>query len=97
MLVPQIGAFELAPDWVCKVLSPSTTAIDRTAKVPAYAREGIVHVWFIDPLAQTLEALRLDSGGYRIIGAWRGAPSALYLWTKRCTGYSTGATSRARR
>jgi Uma2 family endonuclease len=70
--LPQTSAFELAPDWVCEVLSPSTAAVDRTAKVPIYAREGVVHVWLIDPLAQTLEALRLDNGGYRIIGAWSG-------------------------
>ena len=70
--LPQTSAFELAPDWVCEVLSPSTAALDRTAKVPIYAREGVVHVWLIDPLAQTLEALRLDNGAYRIIGAWSG-------------------------
>jgi Uma2 family endonuclease len=70
--LPQAAAFELAPDWVCEVLSPSTAAIDRTAKVPVYAREGVTHVWLIDPLARTLEALRLDGGGYRIVGAWSG-------------------------
>lgn len=70
--LPQTVAFELAPDWVCEVLSPSTAAIDRTAKVPIYAREGVTHVWLIDPLAQTLEALQLDGTAYRIVGAWSG-------------------------
>ena len=70
--LPQTVAFELAPDWVCEVLSPSTAAIDRTAKVPVYARERVMHVWLIDPLAQTLEALLLDGAGYRIVGAWSG-------------------------
>jgi Uma2 family endonuclease len=70
--LPQTSAFELAPDWVCEVLSPSTAAIDRTAKLPIYAREQVPHVWLIDPLAQTLEALRLDGNSYRIIGAWSG-------------------------
>jgi Uma2 family endonuclease len=70
--LPQSSAFELAPDWVCEVLSPSTAAMDRTAKVPVYAREGVTHVWLIDPLAQTLESLRLDGGSYRITGAWSG-------------------------
>lgn len=28
--LPQTSAFELAPDWACEVLSPSTAAIDRT-------------------------------------------------------------------
>lgn len=70
--LPQTSAFEVAPDWVCKVLSPSTAAIDRTVKIPAYAREGVGHVWLIDPLAKTLEILRLDGGTFRIVGAWNG-------------------------
>ncbi len=70
--LPQTSAFELAPDWVCEVLSPSTAALDRTSKVPVYAREVVEHVWLIDPLAQTLEALHLDGGSYRLIGAWSG-------------------------
>jgi Uma2 family endonuclease len=70
--MPQTSAFELAPDWVCEVLSPSTAAVDRTIKLPIYAREGVGHVWLIDPLAQTLEVLRLDAGSYRIVGAWNG-------------------------
>jgi hypothetical protein len=28
-------------------------------------------VWLVDPLLQTLEVLRLDGAGYRIVGAWR--------------------------
>jgi Uma2 family endonuclease len=28
----------LAPDWVCEVLSPSTSAIDRAEKMPIYVR-----------------------------------------------------------
>ncbi|HEY5955903.1 MAG TPA: Uma2 family endonuclease, partial [Polyangiaceae bacterium] len=71
-VLPPTSAFELAPDWVCEVLSPSTAAIDRTAKVPIYAREAVSHVWLIDPLAQTLEVLRLDGGNFRIVGAFRG-------------------------
>jgi Uma2 family endonuclease len=71
--LPQTSAFELAPDWVCEVLSPSTAAIDRTVKLPIYARELVGHVWLVDALAQTLEVLRLDAGSYRIVGAWNGA------------------------
>lgn len=70
--LPQTSAFELAPDWVCEVLSPSTAAADRTSEIPVYAREGVGHVWLVDPLAQTLEVLRLDAGSYRIVGAWNG-------------------------
>ena len=70
--LPETSAFELAPDWACEILSPSTAAIDRTVKIPIYAREGVVHVWLIDPSARTLEVLRLDGGSYRIVGAWNG-------------------------
>jgi Uma2 family endonuclease len=73
--LPQASAFELAPDWVCEVLSPSTAPFDRTEKVPIYARERARHVWLVDPLLQTLEALRLDGSGYRLVGGWRGDAS----------------------
>jgi Uma2 family endonuclease len=32
-----------------------------------YAREGVSHVWLIDPLEQYLEVLRLDGDTYRIV------------------------------
>jgi Uma2 family endonuclease len=70
--LPQASAFELAPDWVCEVLSPSTASTDRAVKVPLYARENVAHVWLVDPLLQTLEVLRLDGAGYRIAATWRG-------------------------
>jgi Uma2 family endonuclease len=53
--VPQDAAIELAPDWVCEVLSPSTQGHDRVKKMGVYARERVAHVWLVDPLAQTLE------------------------------------------
>jgi Uma2 family endonuclease len=68
--LPDAKAFELAPDWVCEVLSPSTARVDRARKVPIYARAGVAHVWLVDPALQTLEALRLESGGYRLLGTW---------------------------
>jgi Uma2 family endonuclease len=70
--LPEVAAFELAPDWVCEVLSPSTAPLDRTRKLPVYARERVGHVWFVDPSPRTLEVLRLDGSGYRIVGAWHG-------------------------
>jgi Uma2 family endonuclease len=69
--VPDTAAFELAPDWVCEVLSPSTAATDRTQKMPIYAREGVKHLWLVDPIARTLEACRLEGGRWVVIGAWR--------------------------
>ena len=73
MPAPQVvTAFELAPDWVCEVLSPSTAVIDRTRKLPIYARERVGSVWLVDPVLKTLEVLRLDGVGYRIVGVWHG-------------------------
>ena len=65
--MPHVAAFELAPDWICEVLSPSTAKLDRGEKVPIYARAGVVHIWLVDPLEQYLEVLRLDGVTYRIV------------------------------
>jgi len=70
--LPSGSAFELAPDWVCEVLSPSTASTDRAVKVPTCGGEKVGHVWLVDPLLQTLEVLRLDGPGYRLAGVWRG-------------------------
>ncbi|MCP3139674.1 Uma2 family endonuclease [Pyxidicoccus xibeiensis] len=45
----------LAPDWVCELLSPSTASLDRGRKKDLYAREGVGHLWLVDPDTRTLE------------------------------------------
>jgi Uma2 family endonuclease len=50
-----------------EVLSDSTRAHDRVRKVPIYARQRVQHVWLVDPAARTLEVLRLDGDGYRLV------------------------------
>jgi len=50
--------FELAPDWLCEVLSPSTEKTDRAEKLAIYAAAGVGHAWLINPRARTLEVLR---------------------------------------
>lgn len=52
----------LAPDWVLEILSPSTASVDRVSKARIYAREGVQWLWFIDPLAGTVEVNRLEHG-----------------------------------
>jgi Uma2 family endonuclease len=71
--VPAAPAFDLAPDWVCEVLSPATVSVDRVDKMPIYARERVTHVWLVDPLAQTLEIFRLEAANYVVRAAWRGS------------------------
>ena len=60
--LPETPYFPLAPDWVCEVASPSTAAIDR-AKMPVYAREGVKHLWIIDPIERLLEVFALTPEG----------------------------------
>lgn len=57
---PERGPFVDAPDWICEVLSPSTAADDRGAKMPLYARHAVGHLWIVDPLAKTLEVYRRE-------------------------------------
>jgi Uma2 family endonuclease len=64
--LPRTASISLAPDWISEVLSPSTAAFDRGAKLQVYAREQVKHVWFVDPIAKTLEVLALDGPSYRI-------------------------------
>jgi Uma2 family endonuclease len=64
--------FTLAPDWACEVVSPSTAARDRARKLPAYAREGVRHVWLVDPLQRTLEVLRLQDRNWVIVAVHEG-------------------------
>ncbi len=61
--------FTTAPDWVCEILSPSTARLDRTKKRARYARSGVSHLWFVDPLARTLVVHELDGESYRIVAA----------------------------
>jgi Uma2 family endonuclease len=67
--------FELAPDWVCEVLSTTTARIDRVRKKPLYARERVSHLWLVDPVVRTLEVYRLDGGQWVDAGAYGGTES----------------------
>ena len=60
---PMGAQMHVTPDWVCEVLSPGTARRDRMLKVPFYARAGVRHCWLVDPLAETVEVLRLSGGG----------------------------------
>lgn len=61
-VMPDVAYFDLVPDWTCKVVSPETGILDRTRKMPVYAREGVSHLWIVDPVLRTLEVYRLESG-----------------------------------
>jgi len=67
-VLPDVTAFELAPDWVCEILSPSSGRIDRTLKLPVYAREGVAHLWLVNPSDRSLEAFALRSEKWMLLG-----------------------------
>jgi Uma2 family endonuclease len=64
---------ELAPDWVCEVLSPGTRRIDLTDKRRIYAAASVAHLWLVDPTARTLEAFSLRDGAWTLIAALKDA------------------------
>ena len=60
--LPDTDYVSLAPDWACEVLSPATRRLDLVDKRPVYAREGVPHLWLVDPADRTLEAFELHDG-----------------------------------
>jgi Uma2 family endonuclease len=71
--LPDKTYFELAPAWVCEVLSPSTAQMDRVDKLSIYAAHGVAHAWLVDPDAQTLEILALHEDHWRLECAYKAA------------------------
>jgi Uma2 family endonuclease len=63
--IPEGHRFEVVPDWICEVLSPSTASKDREIKLPLYAHYGVAHAWLVDPIRRTLEAYGLEGGAWR--------------------------------
>jgi Uma2 family endonuclease len=68
--VPSAPFLELAPDWLCEVLSPSTERIDRVKKLAVYARVGVNHVWFVNARTRMLEVMRRIDSDWRTIGSY---------------------------
>jgi Uma2 family endonuclease len=66
--LPKEAYFSLAPDWLCETLSPSTAVLDRTRKLDVYRRERVPFVWLVDPIARTLEVLRLEGNAWLVAG-----------------------------
>lgn len=69
---PEGPFVEMAPDWVCEVISSGTQGRDRVHKVPLYAAMGVGHAWLVDPSARTLEVLRLEGAHWVLAGAFDG-------------------------
>ena len=64
---PDVKFFTLAPDWAYEVISPSTMTLDRAVKRLVYAREGVGHLWLVEPDARILEAFELRDGHWTLL------------------------------
>ena len=71
--LPDAAWTEIAPDWICEVLSPGTRAVDLTDKRRIYADAGVVFLWFVDPSARTLEIFGLRDGAWTLLAALKDA------------------------
>jgi len=65
--LPETAWFEMPPDWVCEILSPSTARLDRVTKLPLYARHGVRHAWLVDPDLRTLEVFENRDGKWLLL------------------------------
>jgi Uma2 family endonuclease len=60
------------PDWVCEVMSPSTTRVDRGKKTRIYAEHDVPWLWLVDPERRTLEVFHLAGDVYSMLRVFTG-------------------------
>ncbi|MGH8497257.1 MAG: Uma2 family endonuclease [Methylococcales bacterium] len=70
-LPPQGHKVQVVPDWVCEILSASTSKTDRDVKMPLYAQFGVQYAWLVDPAAHRLEAYDLIDSKWRLLALFR--------------------------
>jgi len=73
--IPDTAWLEIAPDWLCEVISPSTARVDREKKLPIYAAAGVEYAWIIDPSLKTLEVFRRKGRRFVLVNAHFGETS----------------------
>jgi len=69
--MPDGHRFEVVPDWVCEILSPSTAKTDRIEKMPIYAHYGVPYLWLVDPQAKTLEVFERDEQSWTLLNLFQ--------------------------
>jgi hypothetical protein len=67
--LPDAAWLGVSPDWVCEVLSPRTRRLDLTDKRDIYGAAGVGHLWYVDPVARTLEAFARRDGAWVLLAA----------------------------
>lgn len=65
--LPETAWFELAPDWICEILSPATARVDRAEKLPIYAAQAVQHAWLVDPDLRILEIFENHNGQWLLL------------------------------
>jgi len=68
--VPRESHYRTSPDWICEVLSEQSVKRDRVTKLNLYRRHAVPFYWLIDPVARTLEVLRLEGDRWILDGAF---------------------------
>ena len=74
--LPSVTRFDVAPDWVCEVLSPGTEARDRNEKKLIYAANAVAFMWLVDVENHAIEAYTNERGTWREVGVFRGDEDA---------------------
>jgi Uma2 family endonuclease len=67
-LPPPKEPVTIVPDWLCEILSPSTSSYDNIVKRRFYADIGVGHIWYVDPVRRELEVCRLVEGKWLQLG-----------------------------
>ena len=60
----------VSPDWIAEILSPGTVRVDRIKKMAVYAKHEVPYLWFIDPVAKTLEVFKLEAGSWLLLSVF---------------------------
>jgi len=64
------AAFDVVPDWVCEIASPSTSMLDRRIKMPIYANVGVTNLWLVEPIFCRVEAYERVDSRWTVVGTW---------------------------
>lgn len=62
--------FEVAPDWVCEVLSPRTEKHDKGAKRQIYAAHEVGHLCYVDPRVRSLEVFARQDKSWLLVSTF---------------------------
>lgn len=63
--------FNIVPDLVVEILSPSNAYYDLTRKKAMYAEHGVAEYWIVDPHEETIEILVKEGAYYRTDALFR--------------------------